>query len=115
MILIGLKNCSNCREIEKILKSKNIEYEYREIDKDTPAAEELKGLHKKSGLPIDKFFNTAGQVYKSLGLKDKISKMTDEEKYKNLSSDGMLIKRPILVTKDKVIVGNDVKGYLEGI
>ncbi len=113
MILIGLKNCSNCREIEKLLKDKSIEYKYREIDKDIPTAEELKDIRDLSGVSQEELFNKAGQVYRALGLKDKISTMTDVEKYKILSSDGMLIKRPILVTENKAFVGKDVKKFVE--
>ena len=76
--------------------------------------EELKDLHKRSGLDIQKFFNSSGMVYRELNLKDKLKDMDLEEKYKLLASNGMLIKRPILVTKDQVLVGPQVKKYLLG-
>ena len=114
MQLIGYKRCSTCGEIEKLLKEKNIPYSYREIDKETPSPSELKDLHERSGLDIQKFFNSSGRVYRELKLKDKLKNMDLEEKYELLASDGMLIKRPILVMADKVFVGPQVKKYLLG-
>lgn len=111
--LIGLKRCSTCKNIEKLLVEKSIPYEYREIDKDTPSFDELKNLKEKSGLDIFKFFNSSGIKYRELNLKDKKNDMTDDEIYELLASDGMLIKRPILLIDDKVLVGPQVKKYLE--
>lgn len=114
MELIGYKKCSTCKNIEKLLDQEGLDYHYREIDKETPSVEELKDLHKRSGLDIQKFFNSSGMVYRELNLKDKLKDMDLEEKYKLLASNGMLIKRPILVTKDQVLVGPQVKKYLLG-
>lgn len=111
--LIGLKRCSTCKNIEKLLKDKDISYVYREIDKDTPSSKEIKSLKEKSGLDIFKFFNSSGMKYRELNLKDKKNDMTEEEIYDLLASDGMLIKRPILLIDDKVLVGPQVKKYLE--
>ncbi len=114
MELIGYKKCSTCKNIEKLLDQKGLDYHYREIDKETPSVEELKDLHKRSGLDIQKFFNSSGMVYRELNLKDKLKDMDLEEKYKLLASNGMLIKRPILVSKDQVLVGPQVKKFLLG-
>lgn len=114
MILIGYKKCTTCKGIEKMLEEKGIKYSYREIDKDVPTKAELKKWHKASGLDIKRFFNTSGLVYRDMNLKDKLSDMTDDEKYKLLSSNGMLVKRPMLLKDDGsfVAVGPDVKKYL---
>ena len=114
MELIGYKKCSTCKNIDKLLDQEGLDYHYREIDKEPPSVEELKDLHKRSGLDIQKFFNSSGMVYRELNLKDKLKDMDLEEKYKLLASNGMLIKRPILVTKDQVLVGPQVKKYLLG-
>ncbi len=114
MILIGYKKCTTCKGIEKMLDEKDINYTYREIDKDVPTVKELKKWHKASGLDIKRFFNTSGLVYRDMNLKDKLADMTDDEKYKLLSTNGMLVKRPILTKDDGsfVAVGPDVKKYL---
>lgn len=113
MLLICYKRCSTCKKLENILTEKNIAYDYRNIDTENPTAGELKEWHEKSGLDIKKFFNTSGLVYKDLHLKDKLPEMTPEEKYEILSTNGMLVKRPILITKDKIFVGRDATKYAE--
>lgn len=113
MEFIGYKKCSTCRNLEKLMEEKGMDFHYREIDKETPSVDELKDLHKKSGLDIKKFFNTSGMVYREMGLKDKLQDMDLEEKYKLLASNGMLIKRPILITEDQVLVGPQVRKYVE--
>lgn len=113
MKLIGYKKCSTCKGVEKMLQEKNIEYEYRDIKEDNPTEKELKEWHKKSNLDIKRFFNTSGQIYRENNLKDKLPDMTDDEKYKLLATDGMLVKRPILFDGDKIFVGPDVKKYIE--
>lgn len=113
--LIGYKKCSTCKNIEKLLKEKNISYEYREIDKDLLSPEELKKIKEMAGIDIYKLFNSSGVRYRELNLKDKKKDMTDEEIYELLSSDGMLVKRPILLTGDKAYVGPQVKKYLENL
>lgn len=105
MIIICYKKCSTCSKLEKLLKEKNIEYSYRNIDIENPSLEELKEWHEKSGLDIKKFFNTSGLIYKDLKLKDKLPEMSLEEKYQLLSTNGLLVKRPIMLVDDRVLVG----------
>lgn len=114
-LLICYKKCNTCRDVEKMLQSLDIEYEYREIDKDNPTAEEIAKWHKETGLPIKRFFNTSGKIYRENHLKDKLPKMTDEEKYDLLSKDGMLVKRPIFFFEDEIFVGPDVKKKLKSL
>lgn len=113
MKLICYKKCSTCKGIEKMLENKGIKYEYRDIKDENPSKEEIKELHEKSGLDILKFFNTSGTIYRENNLKDKLPNMSLEEKYELLSTDGMLVKRPILIDGDKVLVGPQVKKSLE--
>lgn len=115
MKIICYKKCSTCSKLEKILKEKNISYEYRNIDTEQPGLEELKKWHELSGLDIKKFFNTSGLVYKEQGLKDKLGDMTLEEKYKLLAGNGLLVKRHILLTGDNVYVGPLAIKYAEEI
>ena len=97
--------CTTCQKAKKWLDDNNISYEFRDIKLDNPTLDELKDWHERSGLPLKKFFNTSGLLYKSLELKDKISTMTDNEMLKLLSTDGMLVKRPLLIGDDFVLVG----------
>ena len=97
--------CSTCKKAEKWLLDKGIEFEKRDIKTQNPSEDEIKEWHKKSNLPLKKFFNTSGQLYKSMNLKEKLPKMTEEEMYSLLATDGMLVKRPIFVMGDKVLVG----------
>ena len=97
--------CTTCQKAKKWLDDNNIEYELRDIKLDNPTLEELTEWYKKSGLPLKKFFNTSGLLYKSLELKDKLPTMTDEEMLKLLATDGMLVKRPLLIGQDFVLVG----------
>lgn len=113
MKLICYKKCSTCKGIEKILENKGIKYDYRDIKEENPSAEEIKELHEKSGLDIQKFFNTSGTIYRENNLKDRLPNMTLDEKYDLLATDGMLVKRPILIDGDKVLVGPQVKKSLE--
>ena len=105
MKFICYPKCTTCQKAKKWLEENNIEYELRDIKLDNPALDELKEWHKMSGLPLKKFFNTSGLLYKSLDLKNKIPTMTDDEMLTFLSSDGMLVKRPLLVGKNFVLVG----------
>ncbi|MBR1862502.1 MAG: arsenate reductase family protein [Ruminococcus sp.] len=105
MLLICYPRCSTCKKAEKWLKDAWIEYEYRDIRENAPSYEELKDWLKKSGLPVRRFFNTSGQLYRSLGLKDKLDGMTEDEQLRLLSTDGMLVKRSIAVKDGKVLVG----------
>jgi arsenate reductase len=97
--------CTTCQKAKKWLDDNSVEYELRDIKLDNPSLEELTEWYRKSGLPLKKFFNTSGLLYKSLELKDKLPAMSDEEMLKLLSSDGMLVKRPILVGDNFVLVG----------
>ncbi len=105
MIFIEYPKCSTCKKAKKWLEENKYQFEERNIKEDNPTAEELKEWHEKSGLPIKRFFNTSGMVYREMGLKDKLGQMSDEEKYELLASDGMLVKRPILLDGDRVCVG----------
>ena len=97
--------CTTCQKAQKWLDDKKIEYVYRDIKLDNPTLEELTEWYKKSGLPLKKFFNTSGLLYKSLELKSKLPIMSDDEMLNLLSTDGMLVKRPILVSDTHVLVG----------
>ena len=113
--LIGYKKCSTCKNIEKLLQEKNIPYDYREIDKDLLSVEELKKIKDQAGVDIFKLFNTSGVRYRELNLKDKKNDMTEEEIFELLSTDGMLVKRPILLKDGKAYIGPQVKKYLESL
>ena len=97
--------CSTCKKAKAWLDAHQISHTDRHIKEQNPTVEELALWHQKSGLPLKKFFNTSGLVYKSLALKDKLPTMTEEEQLALLSTDGMLVKRPIVVTDDAVVVG----------
>ena len=97
--------CTTCQKAKKWLDENKIEYELRDIKLDNPTYEELTAWYKKSGLPLKRFFNTSGLLYKSMGLKNKLPEMTEEEMLKLLATDGMLVKRPILVGDDFVLTG----------
>lgn len=105
MLFINYPKCGTCRKAKKWLDDNKIVYEDRNIKEENPTAEELKKFAQLSGLPLKKFFNTSGLLYKSMGLKDKLADMSDEEKIDLLSTDGMLVKRPIVVKENKVLVG----------
>lgn len=104
-IFIEYPKCSTCKNAKKWLKENNIEFTERDIVKDTPRVQELTEWIKKSGKEIKKWFNTSGLKYKELNLKDKLITMTDKEKIELLSSDGMLIKRPILISDKGIFIG----------
>ena len=97
--------CTTCQRAKKWLDDRKIEYELRDIKLSKPDLDEISKWYKKSGLPLKKFFNTSGLVYKSLDLKNKLPLMTEEEMLNLLSTDGMLVKRPLLVGEDFVLVG----------
>ena len=97
--------CTTCQKAKKWLDDNKIEYELRDIKTDNPTLNELRAWHEKSGLPLKKFFNTSGLLYKSLDLKNKLPSMTEDEMLALLSSDGMLVKRPLLVGENFVLVG----------
>ena len=97
--------CTTCQKARKWLDDNGIKYEFRDIKLDNPTLDELTGWYKKSGLPLKKFFNTSGLLYKSLDLKNKLPTMTEDEVLKLLASDGMLVKRPLLIGDGFVLVG----------
>ena len=97
--------CTTCQKAKKWLDDNKIEYELRDIKEDNPSLEELTAWHKMSGLPLKKFFNTSGLLYKSMELKDKLPTMSEEEQLKLLDTDGMLVKRPLVIGKDFILVG----------
>ena len=103
--IIQYPKCSTCKKAVKFLQDNNVEFESRDIKENNPTAVELKKWHEMSGLPLKRFFNTSGLKYKELGLKDKLPEMSEEEQYELLATDGMLVKRPILVGQDYVLVG----------
>ena len=105
MIFICYPKCSTCLKAEKYLQEHNIEYTKRDIKTDNPTADELRVWQKNSGLPLKKFFNTSGLQYKALGLKDKLPQLNEEEQLQLLAADGMLVKRPLLLTDGNVLVG----------
>lgn len=105
MLFISYPKCSTCQKAKKWLDDHNIDYTERHIVEKRPSYEELKAWHEKSGLPLKKFFNTSGLLYKELELKNKLPEMSEEEQLKLLASNGMLVKRPIVVNDDKVLMG----------
>lgn len=105
MLFICYPKCSTCQKAKKWLDEHNVEYTERHIVERNPSYEELKLWYEKSGLALKKFFNTSGLLYKELQLKDKLPEMSEEEQLKLLATNGMLVKRPIVVEGDKVLVG----------
>ena len=97
--------CTTCQKAKKWLDDNKIEYELRDIKEDNPSLDELNAWYKISGLPLKKFFNTSGLLYKSMELKDKLPSMSEEEQLKFLATDGMLVKRPLSIGEDFVLVG----------
>ncbi len=105
MLFVCYPRCSTCKKAQKWLEENQVPYTFRDIKEDNPTLEELKTWHAQSGLPLKKFFNTSGQLYRSMELSRKLSDMSEEEQLALLASDGLLVKRPIAVDGDKVLVG----------
>ena len=105
MLFVCYPKCGTCKKAEKYLQDKGVDFNKRDIKEDKPTLEELKAWYKMSGLPLKRFYNTSGNLYKALGLKDKIASMTEAEQLELLATDGMLVKRPIVVTEKFVLVG----------
>ena len=105
MLFIQYPPCSTCQKAKKWLDANGISYEDRHIKEQNPTYEELKRWYTASGLPLKKFFNTSGLLYKSMNLKEKLPAMTEEEQLRLLATDGMLVKRPIVVKGDTVLTG----------
>ena len=111
MLFLEYPSCTTCKKAKAWLQSKGLEFTARHIKEENPTAEELAFWQEKSGLELKKFFNTSGLVYKDLGLKDKLPTMPREEQLALLASNGMLVKRPIVVTEDAVLVGFKEKDW----
>ena len=105
MLFVQYPPCSTCRKARQWLDEVGLSYTARNIKEENPTKQELEQRWHKSGLPLRKWFNTSGQLYKAMGLKDKLPAMTEEEQLALLASDGMLVKRPILVAGDTVLIG----------
>lgn len=105
MLFICYPKCSTCQRAQKWLDENGVQYTLRDIKTDNPSYEELAGWHERSALPLKKFFNTSGLLYKSMGLKDKLPAMSEDEMLHLLASDGMLVKRPLLISDGFVLVG----------
>ena len=105
MLLVCYPKCSTCKKAQVYLDSLGVEYDYRDIKEENPSYNELKQWQKASGVEMKKFFNTSGLLYKSMALKDKLPAMSDEEKLQLLATDGMLVKRPIAIGEDFVLIG----------
>ena len=105
VLFVEYPKCSTCQKAKKCLDQHGVAYEDRHIKEQNPTEEELKEWYSRSGLPLRKFFNTSGMLYKSLQLKEKLPQMSEEEQLRLLATDGMLVKRPLIVMEDRVLVG----------
>ena len=105
MLFIEYPKCSTCKKAKKHLEELGVSFEDRHIVEENPTKEELAEWIAVSGYPVKKFFNTSGMKYRELGLKDRLPRMTDEEKIELLATDGMLVKRPLLIDGDRILVG----------
>jgi arsenate reductase len=105
MVFICYPKCTTCRKAKQWLEANGVLFEERHIKENKPTIEELKKWHEKSGLPLKRFFNTSGQLYREMKLKDRLPTMSEDEQYELLASDGMLVKRPVLIGDDFVLVG----------
>ncbi|MBR5510146.1 MAG: arsenate reductase family protein [Lachnospiraceae bacterium] len=105
VLFLEYPKCTTCQKAKKWLDEHQVSYEDRHIKEQNPTAEELKEWHRRSGLPLKKFFNTSGLLYKSMQLKDKLPDMSEEEQITLLATDGMLVKRPLIIMEDRVLVG----------
>ena len=115
MLFLQYPPCSTCKKAKVWLDEHGIEYTARNIKEENPTFEELKEWHARSSLPLKKFFNTSGLIYKSMGLKDRLPGMTEEEQLKLLASDGMLVKRPLLILEDKILAGFREKEWIDAL
>ncbi|MBR5273496.1 MAG: arsenate reductase family protein [Clostridia bacterium] len=111
MLFIEYPKCTTCQKAKKWLDDNKIEYTDRHIKENNPTYDELKKWIEASGLPLRKFFNTSGLLYKSMNLKEKLETMSDDEQIKLLASDGMLVKRPLIISDNAILVGFKVKEW----
>ena len=105
MLFLCYPKCTTCQKARRFLEENNVPFTLRDIKTERPTYEELKAWQQKSGLPLRRFFNTSGLQYRALELKDRLPQMSNEEQLQLLASDGMLVKRPLLITDDTVLVG----------
>ena len=105
MLFVCYPKCTTCQKAKKYLTEKGLPFEERDVKTENPTKEELTSWYKLSGLPLKRFFNTSGMLYKEMQLNDKLPDMTEDEQLSLLATDGMLVKRPIVVTDEKVLVG----------
>lgn len=105
MLLLCYPRCTTCKKAQAWLDAHQVPYTYRDIKEDNPSLEELKTWYAKSGLPLKKFFNTSGQLYRAMGLAKKLPELSEVEQLALLASDGLLVKRPLVVLEDTVLVG----------
>ena len=115
MLFVCYPKCSTCQKAKAWLQERGVAFDERDIKQDNPTEQELRAWHEKSGLPLKRFFNTSGLQYKALGLKDKLPAMTEDEQYALLATDGMLVKRPLLVGYDFVIPGFKEETWAEAL
>lgn len=115
MNFICYPKCTTCQKAKKWLDANGVSYDLRDIKEQNPSYDELKKWYGMSGLPLKKFFNTSGLLYKSMELKNKLPEMSEEEQLRLLSTDGMLVKRPILINGSKVVVGFKESDYEEAV
>ena len=115
ILFIQYPKCTTCQKAKKWLDDNRIEYSDRHIKENNPTYEELKDWYKKSNLPLKRFFNTSGLLYKSMGLKDKLPTMSEDEQLKLLATDGMLVKRPIIVSDNVIMTGFKEKEWEENL
>ena len=113
MLFVCYPKCSTCQKAKAWLQERGVAFDERDIKQDNPTEQELRAWHEKSGLPLKRFFNTSGLQYKALGLKDKLPAMTEDEQYALLATDGMLVKRPLLIGGDFSLPGFKVKEWEE--
>ena len=113
MLFVCYPKCSTCQKAKAWLQERGVAFDERDIKQDNPTEQELRAWHEKSGLPLKRFFNTSGLQYKALGLKDKLPAMTEDEQYALLATDGMLVKRPLLIGEDFALSGFKVKEWEE--
>lgn len=113
VLFVEYPKCTTCQKAKKWLDVHEVEYTDRHIKEEKPTAAELEEWHKRSGLPLKKFFNTSGLLYKSMKLKDRLPSMSEKEQYELLGTDGMLVKRPIIVGEDFVLTGFKEKEWEE--
>lgn len=113
MLFVCYPKCTTCQKAGKWLDDHSVTYDFRNIKEENPTEAELRGWHTRSGLPLKRFFNTSGLQYKALNLKERLPEMSEDEQFALLASDGMLIKRPLLIANDFVLVGFREKEYEE--